>query len=228
VLWSGLGWAEQPRYGGTLRIAFPGDPAFFNGNQGPAPGAQAYWLSNSIYNSLLMLTPPPELKIVPELAKSWEVLDDGRTYIFHLQEGVKFHDGTDFDAQAAKWNIDRILNPEVKAWVRPYYEGIDQIEAVDKYTLRVHMTEPSGALSIALAGYFQGIPMVSPKGVEKYGEDWKRHPIGTGPFIMKEWLPGEHVLLEKNPHYFNARSCTWPMRINIVGSPVDRRRSKKA
>src|SRR6266699_7070533 len=76
------GWAEQPRYGGTLRIAFPGDPAFFNGNQGPAPGAQAYWLSNSIYNSLLMLTPPPELKIVPELAKSWAVLDDGRTYIF--------------------------------------------------------------------------------------------------------------------------------------------------
>jgi glutathione transport system substrate-binding protein len=126
----------------------------------------------------------------------------GKTYVFHLEEGVKFHDGTDFDAQVAKWNIDRILNPEVKAWVRPYYEDIDRVEAVDTYTLRVRMKEPSGALPIALAGYFQGIPMVSPKAVEKYGDDWQRHPIGTGPFMMKEWIPGEHVLLVKNPHYF--------------------------
>src|SRR5215831_10204003 len=56
---------------------------------------------------------PPELKIVPDLAKSWEVLDGGKTYVFHLEEGVKFHDGTDFDAEVAKWNIDRILDPEV-------------------------------------------------------------------------------------------------------------------
>src|SRR5713101_5989328 len=202
VLWTSPGWAEQPRYGGTLRIAWPGDPAFFNANQGPAQGAPAAWLMHNMYNSLLTLTPPPELKIVPDLAKSWEVLDEGKTYIFHLQEGVTFHDGTDFDAQAAKWNIERIRDPEVKAWVRPYYEDIDQVEAVDTYTLRVRMKEPSGALPMALAGYFRGIPMVSPKGVEKYGEDWKRHPIGTGPFMMKEWLPGERVLLVKNPHYF--------------------------
>src|SRR5215831_2948012 len=202
VLWTSLGWAEQPRYGGTLRIAWPGDPAFFNANQGPAQGAPAAWLVHNMYNSLLTLTPPPELKIVPDLAKSWEVLDEGQTYIFHLEEGVKFHDGTDFDAQVAKWNFDRILDPEVKAWVRPYYEDIEQVEAVDKYTLRVRMKEPSGALPMALAGYFRGIPMVSPKGVEKYGEDWKRHPIGTGPFMMKEWIPGEHVFLVKNPHYF--------------------------
>ena len=61
-------------------------------------GAQAFWTSNNIYNSLLTTTPPPELKIVPDLAKSWEVLDEGRTYVFHLHEGVTFHDGTDFDA----------------------------------------------------------------------------------------------------------------------------------
>src|SRR5712691_5213825 len=202
VLWTGLGWGEQPRYGGTLRIAWPGDPAFFDANQGPAQGAPAAWLVHNMYNSLLKLTPPPELNIVPDLAKSWEVLDAGKTYIFHLEEGVKFHDGTDFDAQVAKWNVDRILDPEMKAWVRPYYEDIDQVEAVDIYTLRVRMKEPSGALPMALAGYFRGIPMVSPKGVEKYGEDWKRHPIGTGPFMMKEWIPGERVLLVKNPHYF--------------------------
>jgi ABC-type transport system substrate-binding protein len=201
-LWTSLGWAEEPRYGGILRIAWPGDPAFFDANQGPAQGAPAGWLMNNMYNSLLKLTPPPELKIVPELAKSWEVLDEGQTYVFHLEEGVKFHDGTDFDAQVAKWNIDRILDPEVKAWVRPFYEEIDQVEVVDQYTLRIRMKEPSGALPRALAGYFQGIPMISPTAFKKYGDDWKRYPVGTGPFMMKEWIPGEHVLLVKNPHYF--------------------------
>ena len=202
LLWPRLGWAQQPRYGGTLRLALPGDPAFYDANQGPAPGAQAFWTGNNVYNSLLTITPPPELKLVPDLAKSWEILDEGKTYIFHLEEGVKFHDGTDFDAAAAKWNIERILDPEVKSWVRPYYEEVAQVEAVDKYTLRMRMKEPSGALLIALGGYFQGIPMASPTAFETYGKDWLRHPVGTGPYIFKEWIPGKHVILEKNPHYF--------------------------
>src|SRR2546425_2747889 len=202
VLWMGLGWAQQPRYGGTLRLALPGDPAFYNANQGPAPGAQAGWTGSNIYNSLLTMTPPPELKIVPALAKSWDVLDEGRTYVFHLEEGVKFHDGTDFDAAAAKWNIDRILDPEVKSWVRTYYEDITQVEVVDTYTLRIRLKEPSGALPIALGGYFQGILMASPKAFETYGKDWLYHPVGTGPFTFKEWIPGKHVILEKNPQYF--------------------------
>src|SRR5499425_3501227 len=163
VCWSAPGWAQQPRHGGTLRLALPGDPAFYNANQGPAQGAQAGWTGSNIWNSLLTITPPPELKIVPSLAKSWDVLDEGKTYVFHLEEGVKFHDGTDFDATAAKWNIDRILDPEVKSWVRPFYEEIDHVEVVDHSTLRIRMKEPSGALPRALAGYFQGIPMISRK-----------------------------------------------------------------
>src|SRR5215510_460843 len=202
MLQIGLGWAQSPKYGGTLRIALSGEPAFFNANQGPAPGAPAFFISNSIYNSLLTLTPPPALTIMPDLATSWEVLDAGQTYLFHLQEGVHFHDGTAFDAQVAKWNIDRIRDPEVKAWVRPYYEDIDQVEVVDTSTLRIRMKEPSGALPMALAGYFRGIPMISPTAFQKYGEDWTRHPVGTGPFMLKEYIPGQHVLLVKHPHYF--------------------------
>jgi len=202
VLWTGLGWTQQPRYGGTLRLALPGDPAFYNANQGPAPGAQAGWTGSNIYNSLLTMTPPPALKIVPALAKSWDVLDEGRTYVFHLEEGVKFHDGTDFDAAAAKWNIDRILDPAVHSWVRTYYEDITQVEAVDQYTLRIRLKEPSGALPIALGGYFQGIPMASPTAFETYGKNWLYHPVGTGPYIFKEWVPGKHVILDKNPHYW--------------------------
>ena len=84
VLQLGLSWAQAPKYGGTLRIALSGEPAFFNANQGPAPGAPAFFISNSLYNSLLTLTPPPALKIEPDLATSWDVLDGGRTYVFHL------------------------------------------------------------------------------------------------------------------------------------------------
>jgi ABC-type transport system substrate-binding protein len=105
---------------------------FFNAHQGPAPGSHTAWVANNIFNSLVTQTPPPEFKVVPELAQSWEVLDGGRTYVFHLQEGVTFHDGSDFDAHAAKWNFERILNPEVKSWVQPYYEEVQQVEAVDK------------------------------------------------------------------------------------------------
>jgi ABC-type transport system substrate-binding protein len=188
VLWAGAGWAQQPKPGGTLRIAMPGDLTFFNANQGPAPGYFTFWVWNNIFNSLLSMTPPPEWKVVPELATSWEVQDGGRTWVFHLAQGVKFHDGTDFDATAAKWNFDRILDPEVKSWVRPYYTAIDRVEAVDTHTLRVHMKEPFGSLDRALAGYFQGIPMASPKSFETYGKDWVQHPTGTGPFILA--VPG--------------------------------------
>src|SRR5262245_41417407 len=128
VLWTGPSWAQQPRYGGTLRMALEGDPAFYNANQGPAPGGPAFWTGNNIWNSLLTITPPPELKIVPDLAKSWEVLDGGKAYVFHLEEGGQFHDGMACDAQGAKWNIDRTLNPEATAGGQRLYEDIGQGE----------------------------------------------------------------------------------------------------
>jgi ABC-type transport system substrate-binding protein len=202
LLWPNLALSEPPHYGGTLRIALAGDATFFNAHQGPAPGSHTAWVSHNLYNSLLTLTPPPELKVVPELAKSWETLDDGRVYLFYLQEGVTFHDGTDFDAHAAKWNFDRILDPQVNSWVRPYYEDIEAVEVVDSHTLRVRMKEPFGALHRELAGYFQGIPMASPKAFELYGERWERHPTGTGPYKLKVWVPNDRIILEKNPHYF--------------------------
>ena len=196
-----IGRAAPPKSGGTLRIAIPGDMTFFNAHQGPAPGYETFWVWNNIFQSLLTMTPPPALKIIPELATSWDVLDAGKTYVFHLVQGVQFHDGTAFDATAAKWNVDRILDPETKSWVRPYYTDIKQVDVVDTYTLRVRLKNPSGGLPAALAGYFQGIPMASPHSYETYGKDWARHPTGTGPYMLKELVPGDHVTLVKNPTY---------------------------
>jgi len=193
--------AETPKPGGTIRLAVPGDMTFFNGNQGPAPGYNTFWVWNNLFNGLVTASPPPEFNVIPELAKSWEILEDGKIYVFHLVEGVKFHDGTDFDAEAAKWNFERILDPEIKSWVRVYYTDIDKVEAVDKYTLRLTMKKPSVLLP-ALAGYFNGIPMLSPTAVEKNGKDWVRKPVGTGPFKLTKLIPGDRIVLEKNPDYF--------------------------
>jgi ABC-type transport system substrate-binding protein len=202
VLLSASAWgADAAKPGGTIRLAIPGDMTFFNGNQGPAPGYNTFWVWNNIFNGLVTASPPPEFKVIPELAKSWDILEDGKIYVFHLEEGVKFHDGTDFDAEAAKWNIERILNPEMKSWVQVYYVDIDKVEAVDKYTLRITMKKPAVLLP-ALAGYFNGIPMLSPTAVEANGKDWVRKPVGTGPFKLKELIPGDRIVLEKNPHYF--------------------------
>jgi ABC-type transport system substrate-binding protein len=84
AIWSGLSWAQQPGHGGSLRIAMPGDMTFFNANQGPAPGYCTMWVWENIFNSLLTMTAPPEWKVVPELARSWEVQDGGKTWVFHL------------------------------------------------------------------------------------------------------------------------------------------------
>ena len=125
-----VGWTAPPKVGGTLRVALPGDMTFFNANQGPAPGYETFWVWNNLFQSLLTMTPPPELKIIPELATSWDVLDEGKTYVFHLVQGVHFHDGTPFDATAAKWNFDRILDPETKSWVDPARAAAPSVRGV--------------------------------------------------------------------------------------------------
>jgi peptide/nickel transport system substrate-binding protein len=200
VLGSTAPWAQQPQPGGVLKVAYASDILRFNLHQGPPPGYEVFWVWNNTHNSLLRLD--PDFNIAPDLAEKWDILQDGRVYVFHLRKGVKFHDGTDLDAEAVKFNFDRILDPATKSWVRVFYEQVDRVEVVDEHTLRVVMNEASGALLPALAGYFQGVPVGSPTAIKKYGADWVHHPVGTGPFVFKEWKPGERVVIERNPNYF--------------------------
>jgi peptide/nickel transport system substrate-binding protein len=200
VCWSSMTWAQSPKSGGVLKVAYASDILRFNLHQGPPPGYEVFWVWNNTHNSLVTLD--PDFNIVPDLAEKWDILDEGRVYVFHLRKGVKFHDGTDFNAEAVKFNFDRILDPATKSWVRVFYEQVEKVEAVDDSTLRLVMNEPSGTLLQALAGYFQGVPVGSPTAAKKYGADWVRNPVGTGPFVFKEWRPGERVVIERNPNYF--------------------------
>jgi peptide/nickel transport system substrate-binding protein len=110
--------AQQSKPGGTLRVAYEADITELDPHV--SFGLQAWHVSGSLFNSLV--TVDAELNFVPDLAASWEIIEDGKDYVFHLHQGVKFHDGPDFDAEAVAWNFECIIDPEEKALTRPYLE----------------------------------------------------------------------------------------------------------
>ena len=221
------GEAGIPKPGGTLRVAFASDihSGRFQLNRMAPPGYETFWVSNNTHNALVTLD--PEFKIVPDLAKSWEIIDQGKEYIFHLHENVTFHDGTPCDAKAVKWNFDDMLKQGSASWVYAFFTGIERTEALDTYTFKVIMKEPFALLPM-LAGYFQGVPIGSPTAVQKYGADWGRHPVGTGPFTydVADYQADQVVVLKKNPNYFRkdaaGRSLPYLDRveIRIIRDPI--------
>lgn len=108
--------AQQPKPGGTLRVAWEADVTGLDPHL--SPGIQAYYVEGNLFSSLLTID--AELNYVPDLAESWEILEDGKVYVFHLRKGVTFHDGTDFDAEVVRWNYQRIMDPEEKAFDAPF------------------------------------------------------------------------------------------------------------
>lgn len=152
----------------------------------------------SVYDPLVWQT--PEGKFVPGLAERWEISPDGKVYTFYLRKGVKFHDGTPFNAEAVKFSLDRIVNPDLKSqkainMLGPY----DFTEVVDEYTVRVYLKEPFAPLLDSVSQVY--IAMVSPTAVQKWGAEYREHQVGTGPFMMKEYVAKDHVTLVKNPDY---------------------------
>jgi len=136
-------------------------------------------------------------KIVPQLAKSWEISPDGLTYTFKLQSGVTFHDGEVFDSAAAKFALDRARGTDSVNPQKRFFATVASIETPDPQTLVLHLSSPTGSLL-----YWLGWPssvMVGPKSAA----DNKTTPIGTGPFKFSAWAKGDHVDLVKNPDYWN-------------------------
>jgi peptide/nickel transport system substrate-binding protein len=198
------GWtaAQQPKSGGTLRIAWEADITGLDPHM--SAGIQAQWMVGNIYNSLVTID--EQLNYIPELAESWDVQDDGKTYVFHLRQGVKFHDGSDFDAEAVKFNFLRIsgrLDPEEKSLAAPFFTAVDSVEPVDAHTVKFTLKAPSYTLIPALAVYRVGFLQVSPTAYKTHGKkDIHLHPTGTGPFKLARWEQNNIIVLEKNPNYF--------------------------
>ncbi len=144
----------------------------------------------------------PNMKAVPQLAASWDASPDAKVFTFHLRRGLKFHDGTPLDAQAVKINFDRARDPANKLKKLNLYEMIQSIDVVDDATVRFTLKQPFGAMLYNFAHPSSRI--ISPANI-KQGEDAiARHPVGSGPYRFVSWTPGQQIVLERNPNFWQS------------------------
>ncbi len=157
-------------------------------------------VAKSFYQGLFGFNEKMELQ--PVLAESYEVTPDGLEYTMKLRKGVKFHDGTDFKADAVKANFDRVTNPENKLKRHNLYSNVGKTEVIDDYTVKFTLKKPFSPFINQLA--HPSAVMISPTALKKYGKDIAFNPVGTGPFEFVEWNQTDHMLVKKNANYWKA------------------------
>ena len=154
--------------------------------------------------------------MVPVLAESYEASKDGLVYTVKLRNGVKFHDGTDFNADAVKANFDRVTNPENKLKRYNLFNNIAKTEVVDPSTVKFTLKEPFSPFINSLA--HPSAVMISPAALKKYGsKDIAQHPVGTGPFKFVEWKQTDYLKVTKFDGYWNKG---YPKVDTITWRPV--------
>jgi peptide/nickel transport system substrate-binding protein len=187
--------APEPAAGGTLTIAMAADMDNLDPQAGI--GIVAYPLF-ALYDSLLRVSRDGEL--VPSLATSWEAVDD-RTYRYTLREDVTFHSGNPFNAEAVKASVDRYLEPGVPARSYTLLNMIESVEVEDEYTVLFNLNEPFPSFPYHTAHVISLI--VDAEQANAVGAaEFTLDPSGTGPFMLEEWAPNDHITLVRNPNYW--------------------------
>jgi len=136
--------------------------------------------------------------IIPGLAQSWVISDDGLTYTFKLAEGVTFHDGTTMDAEDVKFSLDRARAEDSANAQKALFASIADVEAVDASTVKITLSAPNGSLLFNLA--WGDAVIVAPESIENI----KQAPVGTGAFKFANWVQGDNITLEKNADYWGT------------------------
>ena len=149
---------------------------------------------------------PGTTDIISGLATSWKASADGTTWRFVLQDHVVFQDGTPMDAAAVKFSFERLLDPkhpdyikgEDGAYWRSLLKQVAKVDVIDAHTVEIHTTRPYAPL----VGNVAMFPIVSPAAVTRWGDDFRYHPVGTGPFAFESWTPGEQVVVHRFEGYW--------------------------
>ena len=208
---SGTARADEIKQGGSMVVTYKDDISTLD----PAIGYD--WQNWSMIKSLfdgLMDYKPGTTDLVPDLAESYEVAPDGLSYTFKLRQGVKFHNGRELTAADVKWSIERAVQPETQSPGQGFFNMIkgfedvtagkanelSGIEALDPHTVRFTLSRPDATfLHVMALNFGFAVPKEE---VEKYGQDFGKHPVGTGAYKMTEWTLGQRVVYERNPDYY--------------------------
>ncbi|RWR04594.1 ABC transporter substrate-binding protein [Paenirhodobacter populi] len=191
--------ASGPVSGGTLRIAYFPEPAQLVALNTSAGGAQ--FVGSKLFDGLL--TYDYDLVPQPGLAREWSVSPDGLEYVFHLQPGVTFHDGAPLTSADVAFSILRLKEAHPRG--RVTFAQVESVDSSDPLVARIRLAKPAPALITALAA--SESPIVPKHIFEALKPDQNPAPaqlIGSGPFTLKEWSPGSHILLERNAAYWDA------------------------
>ena len=218
--------AAKPVTGGTLSYGKNGPPITLD----PAKSreSESSIIIGNLFDPLVEQT-AGKVDIEPGLAKSWEISADGMVYTFHLRDGVKFHDGTPFNADAVLFSIERQKNTS-----HPYHEAgqfynwtnfnmdkiMKSVEKIDDGTIRITLTEASAPFLFILSMDFMDI--VSPAAVKKYGSDFSKQPVGTGPFEFASWESDNTVKTRANEAYWNGRPYLDELIFLPIGDGAER------
>src|SRR6266446_5309910 len=195
--------AEAQKRGGTLKVSYGNEIAHLDFHT--APGYEMMWVAMNVGCGLVNIT--PDGKFVGDAADSWQTSSDGLLYTFKLRKNVLFHDGTPVDADAVKFNIERLRDPATKSGMRPFYEPVHSLEVLDPQTLQIRLKHPYAFFLHMLAAYRTGLTLLSPNSIQKFTVDDRKQGkpgaiIGCGPFKFVEWVKGSHLLMERFDKYF--------------------------
>lgn len=191
--------AQEPQRGGVLTAIHWPEPTVLN--SAINSGFAAAFISTKVFEGLVEYD--RDGKPQPQLAKSWDVSPDGLTVTFHLRSGVKWHDGTDFTAEDVKFSL--AVWKRYHSRGRLIYANVTQVDTPDPLTVVLHLTAPAPALMSSLNSFTS--PVMSKHaydGTDIPTSPANYKPIGTGPWVFKEWQRGSHIILERNPHYWQA------------------------
>jgi peptide/nickel transport system substrate-binding protein len=194
--------ASAQKKGGSITVGLELDIPGFDPLKVGVFDTAALTAASAIFESLTTLDDKGVAQ--PRLALSWTHSDDFKTWTFKLRPGVKFHDGTPFNAEAAKANFDRQKDPANKCRCAFYISAINDVQAPDELTLVYNLNDPSVNFPATLLSYTnQNAAIQSPTAWKTKGDDYNRNPVGTGPFVLKSWTAGDRMVLERNPDYWD-------------------------
>jgi ABC-type transport system substrate-binding protein len=185
--------------GGTVIYAAGADPDNLDPANAESNPSEA--VNRMMYENLARFD--EKLKIVPGLAAKWEQSKDGLTWIFFLRKGIKFHDGTPFNAEAVKIFVERMIGPEKPSRAGLYVPFVNSVDIADEYTVKINLKAPFAFFLNNLAHSASGI--VSPTALKTYGKDISRRAVGTGPFKFVEWVHGDHLTMVRNDEYWGGK-----------------------